>query len=813
MEGEEKLAVVVDVGTETVKAGFAGVAPTFVKPSCQYDPDTGERLAVLRRGEVASWDRLRRLWDKVFHDLAVDPAKFRVFQVVPTSVTDAVLRQAAQLLFTEFAVQEVSFGDSASLCASYADVATGIIVESGAGSTVVSAVCGGDLVPGCTRTVPIGGDDVTELVGDILFGSTELRACASFKHLAELKARHGRVDPAGGDADAETKPWPTAPVGSGLLSAVRSPLSARPINSESGCSSGPRSMQTPTTKLSPARAVSRALEVFFAPDAIPHPSAESGRRSVPQPLHRVVVDVAEEAARRAAEAGHHTSAASFLADVVVAGGNALAEGFTLRLEQEVANCTGVPCRARRVDSAPHLAAWKQASKLVYSVDLPWMRHDALDVAAKDDAPSRQLPLRYVSEVDFIRLQGRSPQELGYLPVVASERSLLQGASKADLIFTPESFQPEVPPGSPEGDQSWRQPPPPSRGVLASPPGSRHEVSEPTAGPGAEPPMGRPPLRCGPHQAMDNALPAVEAVIPVQDANASIERVISFHIDADAMAPSTPQQLLVAGTPPQASHISTAAGTVVAGGVVRRGLPMATPTPTTSYEDLPDPEQRFPTYGDTGAPIGVQLVEAQPRMPLSAPDPSEAPALRDSHQSPMATPEGQPYGNLPSPAAHSEHTAWPTPQREATDSPQHEPAEGHPMITPVRRAGSLPPSAVPLSYPPTTTPPPSNNAKSVVGVLPEGVRACRWHTEPSQRTAATAYREPSAYIQPAPAAFVDADAALCSHPPPARWAPGDHLSVTSTQPPPDAPPQTAWHSVMEKFLANMATASHGGGVAH
>lgn len=183
-------AVILDTGSCTCKAGFAGKQePSASFPSAiTYAPDwpssgelpprprVGEEsldavmktCRVVQRGVVRNWTDLERLWEHAFAKLKVDPKERPVLvteaPMLPTSNRDAM----AQLLFETFDTQAVSFNVTGVLSLYATGSRTGIVVESGDGVSHTVPVYDGYIVKHAIRKVDMGGSDLTDFMCRLL---------------------------------------------------------------------------------------------------------------------------------------------------------------------------------------------------------------------------------------------------------------------------------------------------------------------------------------------------------------------------------------------------------------------------------------------------------------------------------------------------------------------------------------------------------------------------------------------------------------------------------------------------------------------
>ncbi|KAG0454321.1 hypothetical protein HPP92_025625 [Vanilla planifolia] len=126
--GDEVSAIVIDLGSHTCKAGYAGEdAPKAVFPSV---------VSPFKDGAVVDWDIVDNIWD---HALRL-----------------------AELLFENYKVPALFVAKNAVLTSFASGRATSLVVDSGGGSTTVAPVHDGYVLQKGVVTSPIGGEFLTE---------------------------------------------------------------------------------------------------------------------------------------------------------------------------------------------------------------------------------------------------------------------------------------------------------------------------------------------------------------------------------------------------------------------------------------------------------------------------------------------------------------------------------------------------------------------------------------------------------------------------------------------------------------------------
>ncbi|XP_006440935.2 actin-related protein 4 [Citrus clementina] len=208
--GDEVSAIVIDLGSHTCKAGYAGEdAPKAVFPSVvgaidQMDIDDSanaernsgsamdsknnvdsnkgkgkrklyvgtqslgfrrdhmEVLSPLKDGVVVDWDIVDSIWDHAFREcLLIDPKEHPMLLAEPSSNTQQQRERTAELIFEKYNVPALFLAKNAVLTSFALGRATSLVVDCGGGSTTVAPVHDGYVLQKGVTTSPIGGEILT----------------------------------------------------------------------------------------------------------------------------------------------------------------------------------------------------------------------------------------------------------------------------------------------------------------------------------------------------------------------------------------------------------------------------------------------------------------------------------------------------------------------------------------------------------------------------------------------------------------------------------------------------------------------------
>ncbi|CAN1241763.1 Actin-related protein 4, partial [Linum perenne] len=206
---DEVSAIVIDLGSHTCKAGYAGEdAPKAVFPSVvgaidqmEVDDNTnGEKnptvdsktslkdserkgnrklyvgsqslgfrrdhmevLSPIKDGVVVDWDIVDSIWDHAFREcLLVDPKEHPMLLAEPSSNSQQQRERTVELMFEKYNVPALFLAKNAVLTSFASGRATALVVDSGGGSTTVAPVHDGYVLQKAVTSCPIGGDFLSD---------------------------------------------------------------------------------------------------------------------------------------------------------------------------------------------------------------------------------------------------------------------------------------------------------------------------------------------------------------------------------------------------------------------------------------------------------------------------------------------------------------------------------------------------------------------------------------------------------------------------------------------------------------------------
>ncbi|ESQ27779.1 hypothetical protein EUTSA_v10018569mg [Eutrema salsugineum] len=207
--GDEVSAIVVDLGSHTCKAGYAGEdAPKAVFPSVvgtidgmdiddaanansntedannnvvEPDKQKGKRklfvgsqalnfrrdqmeiLSPIKDGIVSDWDIVDNVWEHAFRScLMIDPKEHPMLLAEPPLNTQQQREKAAELMFEKYKVPALFMAKNPVLTSFASGRATSLVVDCGGGSTTIAPVHEGYVLQKAVISSPIGGDFLTD---------------------------------------------------------------------------------------------------------------------------------------------------------------------------------------------------------------------------------------------------------------------------------------------------------------------------------------------------------------------------------------------------------------------------------------------------------------------------------------------------------------------------------------------------------------------------------------------------------------------------------------------------------------------------
>jgi actin-related protein len=203
MEQEDVEVLVIDNGTQYIKAGTAGRdAPRAVFPTVIGDRRAkqfsvmmcmgafktrfiGDEALMKRgilnlthpieRGVISNWDNMEAIWHHTFYnELRRAPEEH------PTLITESPLQskkdreKATQIMFETFCIPSLLIANTAELALHSSGRTTGIVLQSGEDITHAVPIYEGHAMPEATCTMQLGGKHITEYLAKLLVRDHEI---------------------------------------------------------------------------------------------------------------------------------------------------------------------------------------------------------------------------------------------------------------------------------------------------------------------------------------------------------------------------------------------------------------------------------------------------------------------------------------------------------------------------------------------------------------------------------------------------------------------------------------------------------------
>ncbi len=215
--GDINQAIVIDNGSSTIRAGFAGDgAPRSVFPSvvgrprhrainigtkdCYVGDEAQSKRGILttkhpvEAGIITNWDDMEKLWHHTFAELKVDPAHHPVLLTEAPLNPKANREKTAQVMFETFNVPSMHLGNIGVLSLYASGRTTGIVVDSGYQKTDIVPIYEGHALHHATIRIGLGSNDleyhINKLwneVGHSFVTNDSIHACPIIQGVLENK--------------------------------------------------------------------------------------------------------------------------------------------------------------------------------------------------------------------------------------------------------------------------------------------------------------------------------------------------------------------------------------------------------------------------------------------------------------------------------------------------------------------------------------------------------------------------------------------------------------------------------------------------
>jgi len=187
--GDEVSAIVLDIGSTNAKAGYAGEdTPKCVIPSSlgaiyvtennvaknvqyfvgtsslSFRRDKMEIINPIQKGLVSNWEAMEQLWDHIFLDrLRINPKEHPLLVSEPSFNTRPFRETLTEILFEKHEIPGLFVAKNAVLTCFASGKSSGLVLDSGGGTTCVAAVHDGYVLQRSIIKSLLGGDALTDI--------------------------------------------------------------------------------------------------------------------------------------------------------------------------------------------------------------------------------------------------------------------------------------------------------------------------------------------------------------------------------------------------------------------------------------------------------------------------------------------------------------------------------------------------------------------------------------------------------------------------------------------------------------------------
>uniref|UniRef100_A0AC34QBP3 Uncharacterized protein n=1 Tax=Panagrolaimus sp. JU765 TaxID=591449 RepID=A0AC34QBP3_9BILA len=191
---EEVTSIVIDNGSQNIRAGFSGddeprvifssvvgdvrfhnvmdclgLKNSFVGNEAQEKRDILALKFPIKNGIVKDWDGVGKLWHHTFFDkLKVSPTEHPILLTEPLMNPTTNREKMAQIMFEQFNVPKLHVALQPILSIFAAGLVTGIVVESGHGVTQILPIFEGCVQRNAIQRLNFGGSNLTDYLAKIL---------------------------------------------------------------------------------------------------------------------------------------------------------------------------------------------------------------------------------------------------------------------------------------------------------------------------------------------------------------------------------------------------------------------------------------------------------------------------------------------------------------------------------------------------------------------------------------------------------------------------------------------------------------------
>eukprot|EP00004_Rigifila_ramosa_P002377 TRINITY_DN12483_c0_g1_i1.p1 TRINITY_DN12483_c0_g1~~TRINITY_DN12483_c0_g1_i1.p1 ORF type:complete len:831 (+),score=183.13 TRINITY_DN12483_c0_g1_i1:123-2495(+) len=346
----DRVSLVVDNGTHSLRAGFAGdLNPRCVLPSSllyalegldgiEHQPSWANyRDSPFNKADI-DWDHASTMWDYLFSfALSAFPQERDVVMVEPSLVTVAGRQKMKEILFEEYSVGRLSLQPAPLLALLSTGQSTGVCVQWG-NSLSVQAISDGYVLPHASQSRNFGGNHLTELFLKMLRQEQGMTLTLP-EQINEARQIKESLCYVAADLQKEAQLFKKTPA---------------KITRKIEFKTAPQVGET-STRLAAGRKITIGAERFLCPEALFDPamagSLGGNREKSIQQLVYDCINLCDINVRR-----------SLYSSILVSGGNTLFPGFPERLTSELIKLTPTSMSVKvKSPSNRRYSAWRGGS--------------------------------------------------------------------------------------------------------------------------------------------------------------------------------------------------------------------------------------------------------------------------------------------------------------------------------------------------------------------------------------------------------------------------------------------------------------------
>jgi actin len=216
MEFDPNEAIVIDIGSHTMRAGVSGNDyPKMIEETVVGRPqiagtvtmdqkdlyigrDAIEKRDILslshpvKHSTVQNWDEVDKIFQHIFfNQLAADLTLSRVMLMEPPLNKRGIREKTTEIMFETFSTAGFYLANSSVMSLFATGRTTGIVIESGLNETSIVPIYEGYALPQATLKLPIGGEEVTNfLIVNLRKGGLDLPSSKEFEIAQDIKEKY-----------------------------------------------------------------------------------------------------------------------------------------------------------------------------------------------------------------------------------------------------------------------------------------------------------------------------------------------------------------------------------------------------------------------------------------------------------------------------------------------------------------------------------------------------------------------------------------------------------------------------------------------